>query len=209
MVIADDHQIVRDGLKQALQAPGVVEPAGMLVLAEAENGFEALAETRHHAPDVLLLDVSMPQCGGSEIVADIRRWCPGTRIVILTGINAPAQIAALLDTGVDGMFSKGGSLEELYDKLPVILRGGHYIAARFVELLQDREQALSLTDRELQILNMIIAGRTSREIAELLSISPKTVDKHRTSLMQKLNVHSVAELMAKALQEGFIDTEHG
>lgn len=207
-VIADDHQIVRDGLKIALQQPGLVEHNGVAVVAEAENGFEALAEVKSHKPDVLILDISMPLAGGAEVVADIRRWSPETRIVILTGINAPGLICTLLDAGIDGMFSKGASLDELYKQLPLILRGGKYIAQPFVDTMQRQQQNQSLTDRELQTLNMIIAGKTSREIADIMSVSPKTVDKHRTSLMKKLDTHSVAELIAYALREGLIDPEN-
>lgn len=206
-VIADDHEIVRDGLKLALQQPGMVEHNGIDVVAEAENGFEALAEVKNHKPDVLILDISMPLAGGAEVITDIRRWSPDTRIVILTGINAEGLICSLLDSGVDGMFSKGSSLSELYKQLPLILRGGKYVADTFVETMKRQQSRQSLTDRELQTLNMVIAGKTSREIAEAMSISPKTVDKHRTSLMKKLDTHSVAELIAYALREGLIDPE--
>ncbi|HHO58897.1 MAG TPA: response regulator transcription factor [Thiotrichales bacterium] len=204
-MIADDHQIVRDGLKAALQQPGLVELNGIAVVAEAENGFEALAEVKNHEPDVLILDISMPLAGGAEVVTDIKRWSPATRIVILTGIDAPGLICSLLETGIDGIFSKGASLDELYKQLPLILRGGKYIAEQFVETMQRQQNNQTLTERELQTLNMIIAGKTSREIADIMSISPKTVDKHRTSLMKKLNIHSVAELMAYALREGLVD----
>jgi DNA-binding NarL/FixJ family response regulator len=136
---------------------------------------------------------------------DIRRWSPDTAIVILTGINAPGLISSLLESGVEGMFSKGAPLDELYKKLPLILSGGRYIADEFESVLASHRGTLQLTDRERQTLNMIVAGKSNKEIADLLSISPKTVDKHRTSLMGKLDVHSVAELMSLALKEGLID----
>lgn len=204
-VIADDHQIVRDGLRSAFEKPGVITVSGIQVVAEAENGFDALAEVKIHKPDVLILDIAMPLAGGAEVVTDIKRWSPDTRIVILTGINAPGLICTLLDNGVDGMFSKGAALEELYAKLPLILRGGRYIAKQFVKIVESHRRSQSLTDRERQTLNMIIAGKTNKEIAKIMAVSPKTVDKHRTSLMQKLDVHSVAELIAYALREGLID----
>lgn len=203
-VIADDHQIVREGLRAALEKPGLITPDGLEIVAEAENGFEALAEVKRHQPDLLTLDIAMPLAGGAEVIGDIRRWSTDTRIVILTGINAPGLICTLLDAGVEGMFSKGSAMDELYEKLPLILRGGRYIAQPFVETLESREAGQSLTERERQTLNMIIAGKTNREIAEVMTVSPKTVDKHRTSLMQKLDVHSIAELMAYALREGLI-----
>lgn len=208
-VIADDHQIVRDGLRLALATPGLVEAAGIDVVAEAENGLQALAEVKKHKPDILVLDVSMPLAGGAEVITDIKRWSPETAIIILTGSNAPGLIASLLDSGVGGMFSKGASLDELYQNLPLILRGAQYIAEPFVEMMDAHQQMKILTERERQTLNMILAGKTNKEMAEQMSISPKTVDKHRSSLMQKLDVHSVAELMAVALREGLIDPLNG
>ena len=205
VVIADDHQIVRQGLRASLETPGVVEPRGLEVVAEAANGVEAITEVKAHQPDLLLLDIAMPMAGGAEVLVDIRRWSPDTVIVVLTGINAPGLISSLLDSGVEGMFSKGAPLDELYEKLPLLLRGGHYIADEFARVMESHRGTLQLTDRERQTLNMIIAGKSNKEIATLLSISPKTVDKHRTSVMNKLGVHSVAELMSLALKQGLID----
>lgn len=207
-IIADDHQIVRQGLLVALETEGLVEKKGIKVVAEAENGFEAIAEVKIHKPTILLLDIAMPLAGGAEVVHDIQRWSPDTRIVILTGINAPGLVSNLLEAGVHGMFSKGTSMDELYQKLPLIIRGGRHIADSFVEDLASHEKSQMLTDREKQTLNMIISGKTNKEIAEILVISPKTVDKHRTSLMNKLNVHSIAELITYALRNGLIDPEH-
>ncbi|MGY6276768.1 LuxR C-terminal-related transcriptional regulator [Methylomonas sp. MgM2] len=207
-VIADDHVIVRQGLRAALETPHVAVAEGIRVVAEAGNGFEAIAEVKIHRPDLLLLDVSMPLAGGAEVVLDIQRWSPDTKIVVLTGINAPGQIARLLEAGVSGLFSKGGDLEELYRNLPLILRGGRCVADCFQQILHAAQNTPPLTGREMQILNMIVAGKTNKEIAGQLLISPKTVDKHRTSLMEKLDVHSVAELLAYAFREGLIDPEH-
>jgi DNA-binding NarL/FixJ family response regulator len=208
VVIADDHQIVRQGLRTALETPGLVTAHGLKVVAEAENGLEALAEVKIHQPDLLLLDISMPLADGAEVVLDIQRWSPDTRIVIVTGIHAPGLITQLLNTEVVGIFSKGSDLDELYRNLPLILQGGRYIANSFDQILKDQHNTPALTGREQQILNMIVAGKTNKEIAQQLVISPKTVDKHRTSLMDKLGVHSVAELLAYAFREGLIDPDH-
>ena len=207
-VIADDHQLVRQGLRTALETPNVALPTGILVVAEASNGFEAISEVKIHQPDLLFLDISMPLAGGAEVLLDIQRWSPNTKIIILTGISAPGLIAQLLETGVAGLFSKGTNLDELYRTLPLILRGGRHIADCFTEILQNTHDTPSLTGRERQVLNMIVAGKTNKEMANQLVISPKTVDKHRTSLMEKLDVHSVAELLVYAFREGLIDPEH-
>ncbi|MDP5215777.1 response regulator transcription factor [Ruegeria sp. 2205SS24-7] len=204
-IIADDHAIVRSGLRAALETPGLIEPGGLSVVAEAANGIESIAAVRVHRPHLLLLDVQMPLAGGTEVVLETRRWSPDTRIVVLTGISAIGKISELLDTGVDGLFSKATENAELYRALPLILRGGRHVSEYMLDLLEAAPDRVSLTDRERQTLNLIVAGRSNKEMAELLGISPKTVDRHRTNLMQKLQVHSVAQLIAFALQEGLID----
>lgn len=142
------------------------------------------------------------------VIADIKRWSPETCIVLSTGVNTPGLIRTLLDVGVDGMFSKGASLHEWYKLLPLILRGGKHIAGMSVETMQHQQKNQALTDRELLTLNMIMAGKTSREIDGFISVSPKTVDKHRSSLMKKLDTHSVAELIARALGESLLDPKN-
>lgn len=204
-VIADDHAIVRSGLRQAFEQPGLIETDGLDVVGEAENGAEAIAAVRRHRPDVLVLDVSMPQAGGVEVLIEARRWSPDTKVVVFTGISAVGQIKALVEAGADGLFSKSASHEEMLKALPHILRGGRVIAQRFQQALDSHEPGPELTDRERQTLNLIIAGHSNREIAEGLGISIKTVDKHRTSLMAKLEVRSVTQLMARALRDGLID----
>lgn len=204
-VVADDHAIVRSGLRAALETPGQIEHSGIDVLGEAENGLEAIALARQHKPDLLLLDVQMPLAGGVEVVIEVRRWSPDTKVVVLTGVTAIGMISALVETGVDGLFSKGDDNQELYMRLPSILRGQRYIAQRFVAALKEKPKGALLTGRERQMLNMILGGHSNKEIAGILGISAKTVDKHRTSMMQKLDVHSVPQLMAFALREGLVD----
>ncbi len=204
-IIADDHEIVRQGLRTALETPGFIESNGLTVVAETANGIDTIAEVKIHKPDLLLLDIAMPFADGTEVVPEIKRWSGDTRIVVITGSNGGGLVCNMLDAGVDGMFYKGASLDELYRKLPLILRGGRYIADPFLKAMQRQDAAHSLTARERQILNMIVAGKTNKEMAEMLFISPKTVDKHRTSLMTKLNVHSLVELLAYSLREGLID----
>ncbi|MCO6383060.1 response regulator transcription factor [Oceanicola sp. 502str15] len=204
-IVADDHAIVRSGLRTALETPGQIEERGIVVVAEAENGLEAIAACRAHRPDLLLLDVQMPMAGGIEVVVEVQRWSPDTRIVVLTGVSAVGIISSLVESGVHGLFSKGDDNSELYARLPGILRGQRHIATRFVNVLGQKPAGEQLTGRERQILNMIIAGHSNKEIAGHLGISAKTVDKHRTSMMQKLDVHSVPQLMAFALREGLVD----
>jgi DNA-binding NarL/FixJ family response regulator len=208
-VIADDHAIVRAGLRTALETPGMVETDGIAVVAEAGDGLQAISAVRQHRPQLLLLDVQMPHAGGLEVLLEARRWSPDTKIVILTGVMSVGKISELVSSGVDGLFSKGEDNTELYRQLPNILRGRRHIAASLVAMLEDAPDAPDLTARERQTLNLIVAGQSNKEIAETLGISAKTVDRHRTSLMQKLDVHSVAQLIAYALREGLIDPAGG
>ncbi|MBS8262558.1 DNA-binding response regulator [Roseibium polysiphoniae] len=204
-IIADDHAIVRAGLKDALEKSGLIEPDGIKVVAEAGDGLTAIAEIRKHRPHLLLLDVSMPMAGGVEVLVEARRWSRETKVVVLTGVSAVGLVSDLIEAGVDGLFSKASDNTEFYQKLPGILRGQRHISEHFLSILEETPKLPVLTDRERQTLNMILAGRSNKEIAEGLGISVKTVDKHRTSLMQKLNVRSVPQLMARALKEGMID----
>ncbi len=204
-VIADDHQIVRAGLRAAIETPGLVEPLGVRVVAEAGDGVEAITAVRQHRPHLLLLDVSMPKAGGVEVVGEVKRWSPATKIAVFTGVTAPGLVGSLINSGIDGLFSKAAPNEYMYEKLPVILRGGRAIAQSFLDILEREPQQEILTDRERQTLNCIVRGQSNKEIATTLGISIKTVDKHRTSLMQKLHVNSVAQLLARAVKDGLID----
>jgi DNA-binding NarL/FixJ family response regulator len=189
----------------ALETPGTVEPDGIEVVAEASNGLQAISALRQHRPSLILLDVQMPLAGGLEVLIEARRWSPDTKVVILTGVSSVGKIGELVSSGVDGLFSKSEDHDELISRLPNILRGQRHIAGRFQALLRDAPEVPALSDRERQTLNLIVSGRSNREIGETLGISAKTVDRHRTSLMKKLDVHSVAQLIAYALREGLID----
>lgn len=205
VVIADDHEIVRNGLAGFLtNRPDLT----LAIVGEAINGIEAMALVKKHKPDLLMLDITMPLAGGEEILLDLRRWSPNTRIVIFTAVTTPRVLASLVDAEVDGAFAKGASMEELENALPIILQGGKYIAADIITRMEAGPDPLTdLTPREHQILNMVLSGKTNPEIAKQLNISPKTVDKHRTSLMAKLDLHSVSELMTWAAREGLLATQ--
>lgn len=207
VVIADDHAIIRESLANVLSEPGCITKEGLQVVDTAEDGFAVLAAVKRHKPNLLLLDVSMPLASGADIIRDIHRWSPDTCIVVFTGIEAAGLLWGLIEDGAKGLFSKADPIEDLLDKLPMIMEGSAYIAPRFQALLDNKSAISSLTSRERQTLSMIVGGMTNREIADAMNISPKTVDKHRTSLMGKLNLHSVVELIAFALKEGLLPVE--
>lgn len=206
-IIADDHAIVRSGLAAALGTPGLIEDQGVEIVAEAEHGIAAIELVKTHRPDLLLLDISMPLASGAEILEDLRRWSPDTKIVVMTAVTAPGLLRGLVEAGVDGLFSKAADNAELFEKLPLILRGARYVAQPIAALIQDQAPSPTLTGRERQTLTMIVAGRSNAEIAQLMGISPRTAEKHRASLMAKLGVKSAVELMARALQEGLIEQQ--
>ena len=205
-VIADDHQMVRAGLKAIISAPGVIEETGIEVIGEASNGLEAIEVVKRERPDLLLLDVQMPFASGAEILTDLKRWSPDTKIVVLTAVTSTGLLSGLVDGGVEGLFSKGADNAEFVAKLPLILRGGKHVEASLATLIRESAGEVQLTQRERQTLNMVISGKTNNEIANLMGVSPKTAEKHRGSLMAKMGVKSAVELMSKALQEGLIET---
>ncbi|WP_379545789.1 LuxR C-terminal-related transcriptional regulator [Qipengyuania sp. DSG2-2] len=204
-VIADDHAIIRQALSGALSDPDAVEGFTIEVCEEVGNGIEAIGAMRKHRPDLLMLDVSMPHAGGTEVLLEARRWSPDTKVIVFTGIAATGKIAEIVDAGADGVFCKSDDLAELTRAVPRILQGARIICARYLALLDEAIDVAPLTDRERQVLNLVVAGRTNREIAETLGISAKTVDRHRTNMMAKTGAHSATELVAFALREGLID----
>ena len=200
-IIADDHKMLRDGIRQILNDVG-----GIDIIGEAEDGLQVISLVRQLRPDLLTLDIAMPYARGIEIYGEVRRWSPDTRIVVFTGMTSIGLISELVSAGVDGLFMKRSDPGLLRDGLPLVLRGGKVIAPEVIDLLENHETESGLTTRERQILSLIASGHSNREIADRLGVSIKTVDNHRTNLMRKLNVHSVAELLSYALREGLLDT---
>jgi len=202
VVIADDHALVRQAVRSVIDKISKTQ-----VVAEAENGIEAIAAVRAHKPDLLVLDAAMPLARGVEVFAETRRWSPDTRVVLLTGFTSTAILLDWLDAGVDGMVLKTCSTDVMQAAFETVLNGANYIADDVTALLEERPPAASLTSREREVLSLLATGKANPAIAEQLSLSVKTVEKHRASLMKKLNVHSIAELMVFALREGLLD-EH-
>lgn len=200
-VIADDHAILRHSIRSILEAH-----PGLTVAAEASDGLTAISLARQHRPDLMTLDIAMPYAQGVDVFHEVRRWAPETKVVIFTGLSSVGLMSDLVSAGVDGLFSKGGDPEDLAKAIPIILHGGKVVSPDVRALLQDAPVTQGLTAREAQILTLIAAGKANREIAEHLGVSAKTIDNHRTNLMRKLGVHSVAELLSYALREGYLDT---
>lgn len=202
VVVADDHAIVRQGTVQLLS-----QIEGVEIVAEADNGLTAIAAVKKHKPSLLMLDAAMPMARGIEVFSEARRWSPETRIILFTGFTSLNLLSDWLDAGVEGLLLKSCSPEEIKLACTFVLNGSMYVANAVQDMLKESSGEMALTAREREVLSMIARGNTNASIADRLSISPKTVEKHRASLMTKLGVHSVAELMVYALKEGLLD-EH-
>jgi DNA-binding NarL/FixJ family response regulator len=200
VLIADDHALVRDAVR-----PLVESIPGVQVVGEADNGLTAIALTRKLSPDVLVLDISMPQAGGTTVLGEVRRFSPKTRIAVLTGIDSKLKLAELHAAGARVILTKACDTEELLRGLRAVVADEAYVSADVRAAVEAGDSVAALTARERQILTLAAQGRSNSEIAGMLHISPKTVDNHRTSLMRKLGVHSAAELAALALREGLVD----
>lgn len=204
-VIADDHAIIRDALAAALSDQEALQGRRIEIVETVENGIEAIVAVRRHRPGLLMLDVTMPHAGGTEVLLEARRWSPETRVIIFTGIDARGKIAELVEIGADGVFCKADDMGEVIRAIPRILEGSRIVCSRFLRMLEEAVDLEPLTDRERQVLSQVVRGRTNREIGEALGISVKTVDRHRTSVMGKTGSHNAAELITYALREGLID----
>jgi DNA-binding NarL/FixJ family response regulator len=198
-VIADDHALMRAGIAQILS-----DFCSMEVVGQAADGLRAIAMVRQHKPQLLTLDIAMPYAQGIEIFAEARRWSPDTKIVVFTGMTSAGLLAELVSSGVDGLFMKRGDMEVFQKSIPLILQGGVVIAPEVKAFLEENPDSTELTARERQILSLVASGNSNKEIAERLGVSAKTVDNHRTNMMRKLDVHSVAELLSYALREGLL-----
>ncbi len=205
VLIVDDHAILREGLRALLSYYDDVE-----VVGEAQDGAESLVRVAELLPDIVLMDIAMPGMNGLEATRLIRNQYPQTRVLILTQHEDPQYVVPLLQAGASGFVTKRALGTDLITALRVVAQGETFLyptaATTVVEEIRRRkeEEAAtspeSLTPRELEILKHIVAGQTNSQIAAVLSISVKTVEWHRTNLMSKLGVHSVADLVRYALE---------
>jgi DNA-binding NarL/FixJ family response regulator len=204
VVIADDHALVRDGLRTIFK-----DIENTQIVGEASDGLETLTLARSLKPNLITLDAAMPYASGMEVYSEIRRWVPETRIAVITGFTAAGHLADWMAMGVNGMFLKTDTPEEMKLGIHQVLNGVDYASKTILNILEQRLQSYddknTLTTRERQVLHLLAEGVKNQEIAKRLSISPKTVDNHRTRIMAKLNVNSFGQLIAYALKEGLLD----
>jgi len=207
VLIADDHPIVRQGLRQILTGT-----ADMVVAGEAVNGQEALEQVRAGGWDVLVLDITLPDRSGFDILKEVKREQPNLPVLMLS-IHAEEQFAVrLLKAGASGYLTKENAPDELVKAIRNVMSGGKYISPGLAETLafgldaaSGRPRHETLSDREFQVMQLMASGKTPMEIAEVLSLSAKTVSTYRTRLLEKLNLKTNAELIRYAIEHGLIE----
>jgi two-component system response regulator NreC len=210
ILIADDHVIVREGVRLLLQSEPDIE-----VVAEASNGREALAKARQLLPNIVLMDIAMPEMNGLEATAAIRRELPQVQVLALTMHEDYEYFLELLHQGASGCVLKGASSAELLAAIHAVHEGGIYIHPSMAKNLvtdyigrmepgEDRARFDGLSDRERQVLKLVAEGKTSREVADELVLSVNTVQTHRAHIMAKLNLHNGADIVRYALRKGLI-----
>ena len=213
VILADDHTLVRAGIRALLEKlPGVE------VVGEADDGREVLKLVKLHRPDVVLMDITMPGLNGLDAAARIIKDFPDVRVIILSMHNNEEYYWRALKAGAAGYLLKKAATAELETALQQVVRGEVYlskeISARLlkkisVDGLADQKSPLEqLTGRQREILQLVAEGQNTKQIAELLKVSPKTVEYHRMKLMESLNVHDVPGLVRFALRVGLIPPEH-
>jgi len=212
ILIADDHGIVREGLKALLD-----KQSGMEVVGEAEDGQSAVAMAEQLSPDLLVMDMSMPNLNGIEATRQILEHSPGTRVIILSMHSEKDIVKEALEAGVSAYVLKSHLFDEMLRALEAVAKGERYLSPRITDVVIDGYLGESaggassgtpkLTGRERQIVQLVAEGKTVKEIARVLHISPKTADTNRRHVMNKLGISSVAELTKYAIREGLTSLE--
>lgn len=210
ILIVDDHALMRNGLEAMLLSEPAFEVVG--VAADGKSAIRAAVDLK---PDIVLMDLTMPLTNGIEAITHMKRNDPNIKIVALTYHKEDKYIHATLQAGANAYVLKDDSRAELFAALANVLSGKSYLSpsiagtvmAGYVAGSSNTQQATSwelLTSREREVIKLIAEGKRTKEIASYLSLSPKTVEKHRTSMMKKLNLHNVSEVTVYAIQNGLI-----
>jgi len=207
VVIADDHTIVREGLRQLLGGSG-----GFEIVGEARDGAETMQRVRELEFDVLLLDMSMPGRAGMDLIRQVRAERPRLRILVLSMHQEHQYAIRAIRAGASGYLTKESASRELATALRKVASGGAYITPEVAEQLAlgampsaDALPHTTLSDREFQVLRMLVAGKSVSDIAADLTLSVKTVSTHKARLMQKLGVSNTSEMFRYALQHRLVD----
>jgi DNA-binding NarL/FixJ family response regulator len=206
IVLADDHSVVRQGFRRILEAQSDME-----IVGEASNGREALEQAALLTPDVVVMDVAMPELNGIEATRRMKEATPHSRVLALSMHKDSVYVREILRAGARGYLLKDAVDEDLIAAVRAVSRGEGYLSPGVADaVLTDYRQHVSdpidlLTTPEREVLQLIAEGKTNKEIATLLNLSVYTVDAHRGRIMEKLNLHSTGELVRFAIRKGLVD----
>jgi DNA-binding NarL/FixJ family response regulator len=210
ILLADDHTVVRQGLRKVLE-----ERPDWVVVAEAGNGRDAVKQAEELKPDVAILDVAMPLLNGIEATRQIVKRSPATRVLVLTMHSDEAYVNQILKAGATGYLLKDSADVDLIQAVAAVSQGKSFFSPGVARLMLDdyvrqlaekgiSDRYESLSEREREIFQLIAEGKANKEIAHILSISPSTVETHRARIMEKLDLHSAAEIVLYAVRRGVI-----
>ncbi len=210
VALADDHVLVRDGIKALLE-----DQSGITVIDEASNGKEALIVVERSNPDVLIVDIRMPEMNGIEVVSEMSKSYPNIKTLVLSMHDSEEYVVQAIQAGADGYLLKGASKEEFLKAINKVATGGKYFSGDVSAIIMNnfvngntntatkpeqilKEDPFNLTKREKQILNLVLQLKNNKDIADELQISKRTAEVHRFNLMKKLEVKNLMELSNKA-----------
>ena len=206
VMLVDDHDLVRKGIRRLLD-----DNNGIKVIAEAPDGEQAIRQIRKQKPDVILMDISMPGIGGLEATRKITRVSPDIKVIVVTIHDDDPFPARLLEAGATGYITKGCDVDEIIRAIRSVYSGKQYITPDVAQklalsLVNNRGKSLleELTQREIQVMLMVVKGESNREISEKLCLSPKTTSTYRGRLFDKLGVDNDVELTRFAIRHGLI-----
>jgi DNA-binding NarL/FixJ family response regulator len=210
ILLADDHTLMRSGIRALLE-----DEPGLTIIGEAEDGRSAVAQACRLEPDVVIMDIAMPLLNGLEATRQIKQQCPHVRVLILSMHENEEYIRQVLEAGAMGYILKDAAARELISAIRSVYRGEAVLSPAVTRLViedylrwggtRPQEEADGLSPREREVLQLIAEGYTSKQIAEILSISIKTVQAHRNNLMGKLDLHDRGELIKYAIQKKIIE----
>ncbi len=209
IIIADDHDIIRKGIKSILEAHSEYE-----IVGEAKNGEEAKNLTGQLKPDILLLDITMPKISGLDIIKQVHRLSPETKVVVITVHKMGAYVLRALELGIKGYLNKDNVVEELAPALELIRKGGVYIGVQTAQYLSQvvsrkaEKKSEELSKRERDILRLTAEGKTAKEIGEVIFLSRRTIENYKNNILKKLNLHKTNELIKYAIENKIISSSN-
>ena len=213
VLLAEDHKIVREGLRSLLSGQSDIR-----VVGEAADGREAVKAAQRLNPDVVVMDLTMPELNGVDATTQIKKTCPDTRVVILSMHSGDEHVFPALRAGASGYLVKGSGLSDLTAAIRAVRSGNAFFSPEVSKTLLTETQRQSpstgrpaewdlLTHREREVLQLVVEGKSSPQIAKILNISAKTVEGHRSRIMNKLDIHDVAGLVRYAIRTGLTSAD--